>query len=159
MILKEGTLLQWEMPEGTPLSITIHIHHQISLNNLLHLQGRKTSGWDSWWRAQVGNKHTPRGQELTFWFVLSQAWIESIKNISSPSVTRGHNFIPDSVALCFQAEAVHHTQNSRVPTIGGSQPQRLLWWVSQDLLRDKFQIVLHEITERKYPLYSQGRNE
>lgn len=55
------------MSEGTPLSITIHIHHQVPLNNLLHLQGRKTHGWDSWWRVQVGNKHTPRSKELSFY--------------------------------------------------------------------------------------------
>lgn len=54
------------MPEGAPLSITIHIHHQVPLNNLLHVQGRKIRGWDSWWRVQVGNEHTPRSQELSF---------------------------------------------------------------------------------------------
>lgn len=48
------------------------------------------------------------------------------KNISSPTVTQGHAYVPDSVAFCFKAKAVHHSQNSRVPTTGGSQPHRLL---------------------------------
>lgn len=44
----------------------------------------------------------------------------------SPAVTEGHAYVPDSVAFCFKAKAVHHSQNSRVPTTGGSQPHRLL---------------------------------
>lgn len=111
------------MPEGTPLSITIHIHHQISLNHLLHLQGRKTCGWDSWWRAQVGNEHAPRDQELTFRFVLLRAWKEPNKTsrlqvwpvgmisylILWPSASRRRQFTIPKIPEFPQLVAVNHT--------------------------------------------------
>lgn len=111
------------MPEGAPLSITIHIHHQVALNNLLHLQGRKTRGWDSWWRVQVGNEHTPRSQELSFCLFCYrpektltqkshlQLWLKDmlIYLILWPSASRRRQFTIPKIPEFPQLVAVNHT--------------------------------------------------